>query len=168
MKAAFLDRDGTIVSDYPDEHWTFVTEPEFLPGAITGLKQIQSQGFALIIVTNQYLINERHITQLQYDEFSRKMAAELVRAGISLLDIFYCPHARSERCSCCKPRPGMIEQALRKYPAISLRQSFLAGDSASDMELARTVGLRSFSVGFDFDDPQCRRVESLADIARYL
>ncbi len=40
MKIAFLDRDGTIVRDYPDETWRLIKEPEFLNGAIEGLKKI--------------------------------------------------------------------------------------------------------------------------------
>lgn len=34
MMIAFLDRDGTIVSEYPDDIWPSVSAPEFLPGAI--------------------------------------------------------------------------------------------------------------------------------------
>lgn len=38
MKTAFLDRDGTIVKDYPSKQWTHVDSPEFLEGSIEALK----------------------------------------------------------------------------------------------------------------------------------
>ena len=34
LKIAFLDRDGTIIKDYPDEKWREIKEPEFLEGSI--------------------------------------------------------------------------------------------------------------------------------------
>lgn len=40
-KIAFLDRDGTINKDYPDNEWKYVKAPELLPGTINGLKLIQ-------------------------------------------------------------------------------------------------------------------------------
>lgn len=43
MKIAFLDRDGTINLDYPDQMWANVKEPEFLEGSFEGLKFILSQ-----------------------------------------------------------------------------------------------------------------------------
>ena len=36
MKVAFLDRDGTIVRDYPDDEWKRKTVPEVLDGAKIG------------------------------------------------------------------------------------------------------------------------------------
>jgi hypothetical protein len=67
MKVAFLDRDGTIVADYPDKMRPSVSEPEFLPGAIDALAAFQGKDYRLIMVTNQYLIGEGLITQAQYD-----------------------------------------------------------------------------------------------------
>ena len=41
------------------------------------------------------------------------------QSGISILDVFYCPHARSEKCDCMKPSLGLINQALHKYSDIN-------------------------------------------------
>ena len=56
MKVAFLDRDGTIVRDYPDDEWKRKTVPEVLDGAIEGMQLLNQLGYAIIIVTNQYII----------------------------------------------------------------------------------------------------------------
>ena len=55
LKIAFLDRDGTIIKDYPDEKWREIKEPEFLEGSIEGLKRLKEMGYDFIIITNQYL-----------------------------------------------------------------------------------------------------------------
>lgn len=62
MKVAFLDRDGTIIEDYEDEKWKYVKEPVFIEGAIKALKAMKEKGYEIIIITNQYLINEGIIT----------------------------------------------------------------------------------------------------------
>ncbi len=168
MKAAFLDRDGTIVADYPDNQWPSITNPEFLPGALAGLKAIQSLGYELIIVSNQYLIDEGFISQQDYDNFTLKFKAALATKDIQLLDIFYCPHRRDAKCQCLKPRPGLIHQALRKYPEIVLSDSFLVGDSSTDSDLAVHFGLRSFSLGFSYVDDNCQKIHSLREIPKLL
>lgn len=56
LKIAFLDRDGTLIKDYPDEKWREIKEPEFLEGSMEGLKRLKEMGYDFIIITNQYLI----------------------------------------------------------------------------------------------------------------
>jgi D-glycero-D-manno-heptose 1,7-bisphosphate phosphatase len=164
MKIAFLDRDGTIVSEYPDEVWPSVSVPEFLPGAIEALTAFERKGYEIIIVTNQYLIGEGLITQEQYDLFTGRMMEVLNRHGIRVLEIFYCPHRRDSGCACLKPKPGMIEAALKRHPNINLSQSFLVGDSPCDIELAERMGLRAFSIGFESGLAGVTNVASLRDV----
>ena len=58
MKIAFLDRDGTINKDYPDAEWTQIEDPEILPGAIEGMRELLARGYEIIVITNQYTIGE--------------------------------------------------------------------------------------------------------------
>jgi D-glycero-D-manno-heptose 1,7-bisphosphate phosphatase len=164
MKVAFLDRDGTIISDYPDDIWPSMSEPEFLPGAVEALAMFQGKGYQIIIVTNQYLIGEGLITQEQYDAFSTRMLELLAVHGVQVLDIFYCPHRRDSNCVCMKPKPGLVQAALAKYPDIDLPHSFLAGDSPVDIELAEEIGLRAFSIGFESGRSDMTEVVSLSDV----
>lgn len=167
MKAAFLDRDGTIISDYTDKQWSNVKEPEFLPGSISGLRGIQELGFVLIIVTNQYLIGENFVTIEDYKTFTHRFINVLARNKIKVLDIFYCPHRRDSDCQCMKPRPGLIQQALNEYPDISLTDSFLVGDSETDIKLAEFFGIRSFSLGFPYSRENNIQIDALDEIPNY-
>ena len=94
MKTAFLDRDGTINRDYPDAEWKGKTEPELIDGAMEGLRFLQDQGYALIMITNQYLIDEGIITFADYQNFTDRLVWRLAQQGIHLQDIFFCPHRR--------------------------------------------------------------------------
>ena len=166
MKVAFLDRDGTIVRDYADDIWRTVTTPEFLEGSIEALKAISELGYKIIVVTNQYLIDEGFITRQDYFSFTDQFLDVLKSHDIEILDIFHCPHARNSGCECCKPKPGLIRQALARYPDIRLSESFMCGDSWVDMELARNTGLRFFGIGMEND--ASIPASSLSQIVQYL
>ena len=89
MKTAFLDRDGTINRDYPDAEWKSKTEPELIDGAMEGLRFLQDQGYALIMITNQYLIDEGIITLADYQNFTDRLVWRL--AGDSSAGYFLLP-----------------------------------------------------------------------------
>ena len=73
MKVCFLDRDGTIINDYPDREWKDKMNPEFLEGSIEGLKILREEEYLFFIVSNQYLINNGIITNEQFQNFNNKV-----------------------------------------------------------------------------------------------
>ena len=164
MKVAFLDRDGTIIKDYPDREWANIKTPEFLEGSIEALKYIKNKGFEIIIITNQYLIGEKIITLEDYQSFNDLFLKTLKRNGVDILDVFYCPHARSENCKCIKPNPGLINQALNKYPDIDLKKSFYVGDSLCDMQLAKSFNLMFYGINLPYEN----KINALSQIKTLL
>ncbi|SHM45689.1 HAD-IIIA family hydrolase [Gracilibacillus kekensis] len=170
MKVAFFDRDGTIIGDYTDPQWSNIKHPVFLDGAIETLKQVTSMGYKIIIITNQYIINEGYITVNQYHSITKQMINELNHHNIEVLDVFYCPHAKSENCPCIKPKIGMIQQAINKYPNINLIESFMVGDSAVDIELAINMDISGFGIGIGADYKNNKIVEliNIHDLANYV
>lgn len=168
MKVAFLDRDGTMIEDYEDEKWRYVKEPVFIKGAIQALKDIKEKGYEIIIITNQYLINEGIITLNQYQNFTNKLIKELNEKQIEILDIFYCPHSRKENCNCMKPKDGLIKMALEKYPDIKLEDSFIVGDSLCDIQLGQKLGIKTFGINIEIEGRNIVKISSLKDMIRYL
>ncbi len=83
-------------------------------------------------------------------------------------DIFFCPHTKEENCKCFKPKTGLYEQALLKYPAIDLEESLLVGDSLCDIELGNRVGIRTYGINIKSDLFDYIKIESLADLSDYL
>lgn len=168
LKIGFLDRDGTIIEEYDDAVWNSITEPVILNCAIEGIKDIQKKGYKIIIITNQYLINEKVITLQQYKDITEKLIKELFDNGIEISDIFYCPHSRKENCSCIKPKDGMIKMALEKYPDIDLEKSFIVGDSLCDVQLGERLGIKTFGIRIAGDKEKMIEIDSLKDIVKYL
>lgn len=168
MKIAFVDRDGTIIRDYADHEWSRIAQAEFIPGSIDALKTFQNNGFQIIIITNQYLIGEGFISQQQYKQITQSMLDTIAAENIKILDVFYCPHARNSNCFCCKPRPGMIQQALEKHSAIDLEESFIVGDSDCDAGLAAQLDMRFYGIGIKSSHLKARCVNTLLEASSYL
>ncbi|MDO5713013.1 MAG: HAD-IIIA family hydrolase [Tissierellia bacterium] len=163
MKVAFLDRDGTLNKDYPDDRWAEIKEPEILPGTIEGLKYLKKKGFVFIIITNQYTIGEGVITKESYLAFHEKLLKKLKENNIEILDAFYCPHSRSTPCTCHKPGPGLVLQAINKYN-INLNESIFIGDSIADLSLAKKLEIPFFGIHLPCEYP----IETLEDIQKYI
>ncbi len=168
MKVAFLDRDGTIIQDYEDELWKDITEPVFINGSIEGLKKIKQKGYEIIIITNQYLIDEKIISIQRYKDFTNKFLKRIEDNGIEILDIFYCPHSRHRNCNCMKPKEGLIKMTLEKYSEIDLKDCFIVGDSLCDVELGEKLGIKTFGIGLGKREGKTIIIDSLKDVIRYI
>jgi histidinol-phosphate phosphatase family protein len=141
MKAAFLDRDGTIVEDL-----IYLRDPErlrFLPNALRGLERFQAAGYLLFVVTNQSGVVRGFLSLDRMKRIHRRMVAELKGHGVRVHGVHYCPHGVYEGCGCRKPGSRMIKRILDDSPGIDLTESVVIGDRETDVLLGRNVGART-------------------------
>ena len=139
MKVAFLDRDGVINKDCGYLHK--ISDFAFTNACIEALKRLQQQGYALIIVTNQSGIGRGYYTEDDYQTLTRWYNNALLTQGVTVTDIFHCPHSPDALCDCRKPKPGLFLQAQKKYPHIDFSRSLMIGDKLSDLEAAKAAGV---------------------------
>lgn len=141
-KALFLDRDGTINQDRPGVYITSEKALKIYPSAIKALKKISASGeYRLIVLTNQSAVGRKLMTEKKSRQINRLLVKKLSQAGIKISGLYYCPHSPETGCSCRKPKPGLIKEALKDFPT-DISGSFVAGDKKSDMELAERTGMR--------------------------
>jgi D-glycero-D-manno-heptose 1,7-bisphosphate phosphatase len=145
-KALFLDRDGIIIEDvsYPCQREDLHIQEELIPY----LKWAVSQGYKLIIVTNQSGISRGIFTVDQYEAFQNLVNEALAERGVDIDGVYYCPYLKegtvvpfNRDSEDRKPKPGMILKARDDF-ALSLEDSFMIGDKFSD--IIEYPGLRSF------------------------
>ena len=165
LKIAFLDRDGTLIKDYPDEKWREIKGPEFLEGSIEGLKRLKEMGYDFIIITNQYLINDGIISLNDYQQFTGKFLKKLKEENIDILKIYFCPHNEKDHCHCKKPKPGMIEQAKKDF-LIDMNNSIYIGDSQVDYLLAKHFNLTFYGINYNGDNVKSYR--SILEISKQI
>lgn len=143
--AVFIDKDGTLVHNV-----AFNVDPaklSFLPGALDALRQLQAQGFALLVVTNQSGLAQGLFTRAQFARLQAALEARLAaEAGVRLLGLEVCPHAPgpsgAPRCLCRKPAPGMLQRAACRH-SLDLARSWMVGDILDDVEAGHRAGCRS-------------------------
>ena len=153
--AVFIDRDGTIMEDC--DYCSDPKDVRVFPGVLEALSRLKSQGFKVIIVTNQSGIGRGLFTLDQY----RAVEAEVLRQiGDGLIDAtYFCPDMPGQPSNCRKPEPGMIIEATRDHE-LDLSRSFLIGDKEIDVECAHNAGVRAVRVQTGF---QRNTTGSMAD-----
>lgn len=131
MNVVFLDRDDTL---NPDSG--YMNDPalvRILPGVVEGLTTLMKQNYHFVVLTNQSGISRGLITYEQLESVNRRLLALLESSGVPILDLFFCPHIDSDGCNCRKPNPGLIWQALNRYPDTDLNHSWIIGDRYRDV-----------------------------------
>ena len=75
-------------------------------------------------------------------EFNNYLLMKLNKAGVNVLDFFYCPHTAQDNCNCMKPKPGMLLQAKEKY-GLNMKECVMIGDQVSDMYAGFNAGINN-------------------------
>ncbi len=141
-KALFLDRDGVINVD--KVHVYKIEDFEFTTGIFELAKRYQDEGFLIFVITNQAGIAKGLYTEEQFLKLTDWMVERFAEKGITITKVYYCPHHPDHdgECSCRKPNPGMILQAIEEYD-IDPVMSVLIGDRESDVEAGKLAGIGS-------------------------
>ena len=142
--AIFLDRDG-VINKHRADYVKNLQEFELLPNIHDYLKELLSLGFKLIIITNQSAINRGLLTTEELLNIHQFLVDNLARHGCDIVDIFFCPHRPNEDCECRKPKTKMFLDAAKKHN-IDLANSWVIGDSQTDIQAANKIGCRSIKV----------------------
>lgn len=143
-RAAFLDRDGVLCESVeragkPSAPLT-LDEFRLVEGIGPDVARLRSAGLLAIVFTNQPEVARGLLKPEILDEMHRRL-----RAAAVFDDVYVCPHERSQGCACCKPRPGMLVEAAKKWE-VDLRSSFVVGDRWVDIEAGRAVGARTLLI----------------------
>ena len=137
----FLDRDGVINRKRENDYVKNWGEFEFLPGVPEAIKKLSGKFNRVIIVTNQQGIGKGVFTAEALNETHGKMLSEITGAGGRIDKIYYCPSLASENHPDRKPGCGMGLKAKNDFPEIDFKRSIIVGDSITDMEFGRALGM---------------------------
>ena len=149
--AVFLDRDGVLNKAIvkqgrpysPRDLNELVIMYEILPK----LKLLKERGYLLVMFTNQPDVARGLVAKEHVDEINTKVANEL-----AIDKIYCCFHDDGDRCSCRKPKPGMLWAAAKDL-LVDLPSSFVIGDRAKDVGAGEAAGCRTLFVDYGYDEP---------------
>ncbi len=154
QKAVFIDRDGTVNIEV--NHLNSSDKFELLPGAASAIKILNHSDYLVCVITNQPVIARGECSFSELKQIHNKMETLLGKEGAFIDRIYYCPHHPDQGypgeiaelkidCDCRKPKTGMIDQAVHDLN-IQRNQSWMIGDTSSDMLTAKKAGLKSVLV----------------------
>jgi imidazoleglycerol-phosphate dehydratase/histidinol-phosphatase len=144
-KVLFVDRDGTLIEEPPDEQVDAIEKIRFMPGVFAALRQAQSAGFKLAMVTNQDGLGSSSFPQAAFDIPHQFMLDAFSSQGVEFDAVFVCPHRSSDACDCRKPKTKLVEGFVKEHE-VELAASAMVGDRATDIEFADNLGVRGLLV----------------------
>ncbi len=157
-RLAIFDRDGTIIDVVRDEETGAVvtafhpSQVRLLDGALAGMRALRDAGFLLAIATNQPGPAKGQCSAAAVARTNAALVSRLADEGLVVASLQVCMHhprggeggdpSLAGPCACRKPKPGLLEAALRDTGA-DPSESWMIGDTRSDVDAARAAGVRA-------------------------
>ncbi len=144
-KVLFIDRDGTIIKEPPDEQVDSFDKLEFLPGVITNLSKIAGEtDYELVMVTNQDGLGTPSYPEDTFWPVQNLMLQILKGEGIEFKEIFIDRTMPEEKAPTRKPGTAML--VIYLSGGIDLESSYVIGDRLTDIQLAKNLGCKAIFI----------------------
>ncbi len=132
----FIDLQGTLGGESLGDISNFI----FYNNAKQALLKLSNYNIPIFIITNQSHISKGIITYEMYKDGEQKILNELNESGITIKEIFVCPHQEKDHCICRKPSLFFPNIAKEKY-SLDLTKCYFIGDILrSDIKMAENAG----------------------------
>ncbi|HMM57425.1 MAG TPA: bifunctional histidinol-phosphatase/imidazoleglycerol-phosphate dehydratase HisB [Rudaea sp.] len=143
QKILFLDRDGTLIVEPPDQQIDSFEKLALVDGVIAALQRCRAVGYELVMVSNQDGLGTDSFAQAAFDGPQELLLGILRSQGIEfrevLIDASFAHEGRDTR----KPGTGLVRHYLAD-DGWSRAASAMVGDRATDTQFAANLGIRCF------------------------
>ena len=149
-KVLFIDRDGTLIVEPPDNFQVDSLEKlEFLPGVFRNLFLIRKNfDYEFVIVSNQDGLGTASYPEEKFKLVQDKMLTAFRNEGILFQEILIDKSIPREMLPTRKPGTGLLNSYLSGNHDLS--RSFVIGYRITDIELARNMGTNGILIGNSF------------------
>jgi imidazoleglycerol-phosphate dehydratase/histidinol-phosphatase len=147
LAVLFVDRDGTLIEEPPNEQIDRVDQVRLLPGVFAALQELRRAGYRLVMVSNQDGLGTERYPHAHFAQVQSFLLDLFASQGIDFDAVFICPHYAHEGCECRKPGTGLVRQYLAEH-RVDRARSAMVGDRDTDLEFARELGIRGLRVRY--------------------
>ena len=141
-RVLFIDRDGTIVVEPSDEQLDSFDKLEFVPGVFKALTFLRDHtDFEFVMASNQDGLGTPSYPEKDFYPTQNFILNTLKGEGVEFDDILIDPHFPEDNAPTRKPGTGMFGKYMTAD--YNLSASYVIGDRATDVELARNLGCRA-------------------------
>lgn len=116
-----------------------------LPGAAEAIGKLKRAGLRVLVVSNQRGVALGLYRAEDVDRIHIQLQKELAAHEAQIDGFYFCPHDKGA-CNCRKPLPGLFQQAQSQFPDIQSETSLMVGDSLSDVEFGRNLGMATIFI----------------------
>jgi imidazoleglycerol-phosphate dehydratase/histidinol-phosphatase len=142
-KFLFIDRDGTLVKEPPDEQLDSFEKLEFMPGVFGWLGKIARElDYELVMVTNQDGLGTGSFPEDNFWPVQEHIIRCMQNEGIEFIEVLIDKSFPHENLRTRKPGTAL----LNEYLQTDLSGSFVIGDRDTDMQLAINLGCRGIKI----------------------
>ncbi len=143
QKVLFIDRDGTIINETPDEQIDSFAKLTFYPGALQYLPKIAAElDFELVMVTNQDGLGTAVYPEDTFYPVHNFILKTFENEGVHFSDQAIDRTLPADNAPTRKPATGLLTKYLdaTKYDLVN---SFTIGDRKNDVLLAKNLGAKA-------------------------
>ena len=149
----FLDRDGVINRRLPGEYISDWDDFDFIVGSIKAIEKFSEIFGTIVVVTNQAGIGKGLMTEKQLHEVHKKLLKTIDLLDGRIDKIYHCSDKPDSNSPNRKPQTGMAMQAKADFPHIDFSKSVMVGDSNSDMDFGKRLGMSLIFIEGKKEDP---------------
>ncbi len=153
-KAVFLDRDGVL--NLEAGYIRKIEDLHLIPGVAKAVRRLNDRNLFCCLVSNQSGAARDYYPISHIEELHRRLCYLLAQeAGAKLDALYYCPYLSplagginpefTGWSTWRKPNTGMLVAAAWQHD-LDLKQSFMVGDKATDVDMAHNAGLKGILV----------------------
>ncbi|WP_418636630.1 bifunctional histidinol-phosphatase/imidazoleglycerol-phosphate dehydratase HisB [Winogradskyella sp.] len=167
-KVLFIDRDGTLVIEPPiDFQLDSLEKLEFYPGVFQWLSRIAKEfDYELVMVTNQDGLGTDSFPEDTFWPAQNKIIQAFKNEGVEFSEILIDKSFPEDNAPTRKPRTGLLNKYI--HGNYDLKNSFVIGDRATDIELAKNLGSKGIYMNSEGSDYAILNTTSWEDIYNYL
>ncbi len=166
-KVLFIDRDGTLVIEPPvDYQLDSLEKLEFYPEVFQYLSKIATKlDYELVMVSNQDGLGTSSFPEEAFWPAQNKIIQAFKNEGVTFSEILIDKSLAEENSPNRKPRTGLLNKYI--YGNYDLANSYVIGDRATDIELAKNLKAQGIFIGEENPDAELCTT-SWADIYKFL
>jgi len=160
-KVLFIDRDGTLIAEPEDFQVDCFSKLKLLPSVIGSLSRIAAEtDYELVMVTNQDGLGTDAFPEKDFNSVHDFLIKTLEGEGINFSEVCIDRSFAHENKPTRKPGTGMLTAFLNgEY---DMKNSFVIGDRATDVELAKNLGAKAIFVkNTNFPAPETNETVAL-------
>lgn len=145
-KVLFVDRDGCLIVEPPDQQVDSCEKLDLLPGVIPALRRFAAAGYELVMITNQDGLGSANFPEEHFRVPQELLLRILASQGIVFREVLIDRSLPHERKDTRKPGVGLLLHWLAD-DGWSRAASAVIGDRETDLQLAANLGVRGIRVG---------------------